>query len=117
MVAMGLSPTIFAGAGLYVLRILFTNLTWPVDNAFTMELVRPSMRATLAGVRSASWNLAWALSSGLAGLRIVQLGFPSIFAVGGLFMVGGAIIYFLAFRSRERQLTSRTHPEPAVAAD
>jgi len=117
MVAMGLSPTIFAGAGLYVLRILFTNLTWPVDNAFTMELVRPSMRATLAGVRSASWNLAWALSSGLAGLMIVQLGFPSIFAVGGLFMVGGGIIYFLAFRSRERQLTSRTHPEPAVAAD
>ncbi len=104
-------------AQLYVLRILFTNMTWPVDNAFTMELVRPSMRATLAGIRSASWNLAWALSSGLAGLMIVQLGFPSIFAVGGLFMVAGGVIYFLAFRSREGQLTSHTQLKPAVAAD
>jgi MFS family permease len=117
MVAMGFSPTILAGAGLYVLRILFTNMTWPVDNAFTMELVRPSRRATLAGIRSASWNLAWALSSGLGGLMIVQLGFPSIFAVGGLFMVGGGIIYFVAFRSRERQLISRSQPEPRFTAD
>jgi MFS family permease len=100
LVLLGLTPTVGVAASLYVVRTLFTNLTWPIDNAFTMELVPPNFRSTLAGLRSASWNLAWAISSGLAGLMIVEIGFVSIFLAGAAFMVGGCLAYFFAFRDR-----------------
>jgi predicted MFS family arabinose efflux permease len=99
ILGLGFAPSIELAAGLYVARTLVTNLTWPVDNAFTMELVSPDLRATLAALRSASWNLAWAITSGLAGLMIVELGFTSIFVASAVFMVGGCVAYYLAFRS------------------
>jgi predicted MFS family arabinose efflux permease len=100
VLGLGFAPSIGLAAVLYVFRTLVTNLTWPVDNAFTMELVSPDLRATLAALRSASWNFAWALTSGLAGLMIVELGFTSIFVASAVFMVGGCVAYYLAFRSR-----------------
>jgi MFS family permease len=100
LVGLAFSPSLEFAASLYVLRTLITNATWPVDNAFTMELVSPNLRATLAALRSASWNGAWAIASGLAGLMIVGLGFPSIFFASGFFMVLGAVAYLVAFGSR-----------------
>jgi predicted MFS family arabinose efflux permease len=110
--ALAFSMSIPVGATFYVLRTLFTNVTWPVDNAFTMELVRPDFRSTLAGLRSASWNLAWAVASGLGGLMIVQYGFLSIFAAAAAFGAAGSIVYFCAFRHR----IQRSAPEPQLAA-
>ncbi len=100
LVGLAFSPTIAVAASLYVGRTLVTNITWPVDNAFTMELVSPERRATLAALRSASWNFAWALTSGIAGLMIVGIGFTSIFLVSSVFMVLGCIAFYLAFHAR-----------------
>ena len=98
--ALAFSASIPVGATFYVLRTLFTNLTWPVDNAFTMELVRPDFRSTLAGLRTASWNVAWAMASGLGGLMIVQFGFLSIFATAAVFGIAGSLVYLYAFHAR-----------------
>jgi predicted MFS family arabinose efflux permease len=100
VVGLAFAPSVEIAASLYVARTLVTNLTWPVDNAFTMELVSPDLRATLAALRSASWNFAWALTSGLAGLMIVGMGFTSIFIASAVFMVGGCVAYYVAFRPR-----------------
>jgi predicted MFS family arabinose efflux permease len=118
LLALGLSPRVDVAAGLYVVRTLFTNMTWPIDNAFTMELVRPDFRSTLAGLRSASWNVAWAVASGLAGVMIVEIGFVSIFVAGAVLMVGGCLAYFLAFRGRQTS-TADSSPKviPATASD
>jgi MFS family permease len=114
--AMAFSASIPVGAGFYVLRTLFTNVTWPVDNAFTMELVRPDYRATLAGYRSATWNLAWAIASGLGGLMIVQFGFTSIFATAAVFGVIGSTLYYFAFRSRLPSKGAQVTTVPPLAA-
>src|SRR5262249_31433246 len=98
LVGLAFAPSIGAAAGLYVARTLVTNLTWPVDTAFTMELVSPDLRATLAALRSASWNFAWAVTSGLAGLMIVGFGFTSIFVASAILMVCGCVAYYVAFR-------------------
>jgi MFS family permease len=100
LLGLAFAPSLQVAASLFIVRTLITNATWPVDNAFTMELVSPNLRATLAALRSASWNGAWAITSGLAGLMIVGLGFPSIFFASGFFMVLGAMAYLVAFGSR-----------------
>ncbi len=110
---MGLSPTIGVAASLYILRIFFTNLTWPVDNAFTMELVHPKMRATLAGLRSASWNFAWALASAVGGVLIVASGFLPVFLISAGFMAVGSLAYYFAFR---RRTATPTSAEPVLAS-
>jgi MFS family permease len=114
---MAFSWSLPVAAGFYVLRTLFTNVTWPVDNAFTMELVRPDYRATLAGLRSASWNLAWAIASGAGGLMIVQFSFLSIFATAAVFGVMGSLMYYHAFRSRLPGKAAASAPPPLVVAD
>jgi predicted MFS family arabinose efflux permease len=111
------SVSIPMAAGFYVLRTLFTNVTWPVDNAFTMELVRPDYRATLAGLRSASWNLAWAVASGAGGVMIVQVGFLSIFATAALFGVIGSLLFYHAFHSRLPGQAVDSVASTLVAAD
>lgn len=112
-VGLALTNAVPIAAGFYVVRILLTNLTWPVDNAFSMELVPPSMRATLAGLRSASWNLCWAVSGALAGQFIVWWGFPSIFAAAALFVLLGSGSYVLAFYGR----TSEANAPPVRPSD
>lgn len=114
-IGMALSPTIGVAATFYVLRTFFTNMTWPVDNAFTMELVRPDLRATLAGLRSASWNLAWAVTSGTAGLMIVSFGFTSIFIAASVFMALGSGAFYLAFRSYGARGAKALVVDPTIA--
>lgn len=115
--AIAFSGSIPVGATFYVLRTLFTNVTWPVDNAFTMELVRPDFRSTLAGLRSASWNLAWAVASGLGGLMIVQFGFFSIFATAAVFGFAGSLVYYFAFHSRVPTSIPAPLPNPVAVSD
>jgi predicted MFS family arabinose efflux permease len=102
--------TFEVAASLYVARTLMMNATWPVDNALTMELVSPNLRATLAALRSVSWNFASAVTSGIAGLMIVGIGFTSIFFASGTFMVLGALAYLVAFGSRTEQPEEANDP-------
>ncbi|HEX5416512.1 MAG TPA: MFS transporter [Chloroflexota bacterium] len=111
MLGLAISPLLASSAALYIGRILLTNITWPVDNAFSMELVPPDMRATLAALRSTSWNLAWALASGAGGLLIVQFGYPAVFAIGAAFLIIGSAAYYVGFRSR----VAGVPPGPALA--
>jgi MFS family permease len=115
ILSLAFSPSLEVAASLYIARTVITNATWPVDNAFTMELVSPNLRSTLAALRSASWNFAWAVTSGLAGLMIVGMGFASIFIASGIFMVFGSLGYFIAFRSRAG--LSRDTKVAAIAAE
>ena len=82
-----------------------------------MELVRPDFRSTLAGLRTASWNLAWAVASGLGGLMIVKFGFVSIFATAAVFGIVGSLVYFYAFRSRIAREEIRLAPSPVAVPD
>lgn len=111
LLGLAASPLLASSAALYIGRILLTNITWPVDNAFSMELVPPDMRATLAALRSTSWNLAWAVASGLGGLIIVQFGYGVAFAIGAAFVIFGSAAYYVGFRSR----VAGTPPGPALA--
>ena len=116
VITLAFAPGVAAGATLYVLRTLLFNLTWPIDNAFAMELVPPDFRSTLAALRSTSWNLGWSLASGLAGVMIVAFGFTSIFVASALFLVVGSVVYLLGFRDRQLEAPMRS-PSATTSAE
>jgi len=43
------------------------NMAYPIFSMFTMETVEKDVRAKVAGMNTASWNLLWAFSVLLAG--------------------------------------------------
>jgi len=112
------SPVLATSGALYVARILLTNITWPIDNAFSMELVTPDMRATLSALRSTSWNLAWAVASALGGLMIVQFGYNAAFVAGAIFVVLGSAAYYFGFHSHVVGTPpGQVHTAPLVAPE
>src|SRR5579875_157446 len=108
LVGLGLAPDALSGAALYVVRTFLFNLTWPVDNAFAMELVTTRLRATLAALRSTSWNLGWSVASAAAGAVIVHLGFTVVFLASAALLAVGNLVYFVGFRGR--QLSAGVEP-------
>jgi MFS family permease len=103
-----LSPTVAAGASVYFARSALMTMTWPIDNAFTLELVPPRLRATIGAVRSASWNTSWAVASLVAGQLIVGFGYWIVFALSAALTVAGTVYYIRQLGGYARRSTART---------
>jgi len=101
LVCTPLFPSLSMGALTYVARAGFMSVTWPLDNAFAMGLMPPRMRATQAGVRSASWNVGWAVASLMAGQLIVGVGYTVVFLGSALFTLAGTAYHYAVFRRHE----------------
>lgn len=111
LLCLPLAPSLGTGALAYVARAGLMSVTWPLDNAFVMELMPPRLRAMQAGVRSASWNVGWAVASLIAGQIIVDFGYAAVFVASGMFTLAGAVYYLAAFRRHEaRQIGAERAP-------
>jgi MFS family permease len=105
-VVSALVPSVPVGVSTYVVRSGFMSATWPLDNAFVMELVGARSRALLAGTRSASWNLGWSISSLIAGQAIVLTGYWIVFVASAAFTLAGLVYHYVAFIGEERRATT-----------
>ena len=101
----------------YVVRAALMNATFPPDNAFTMALMPPRMRAVLAGMRSASWNSSWAIASLVAGQVIVAFGYTAVLVASAALHLAGALFYWAAVGPmRAKNPRSEAAVVPAVEA-
>ena len=103
-----LNPTLSTGALVYFFRCALMTITWPIDNSFTLELMPPRLRAMIGAVRSASWNVSWAIASLVAGQLIVAFGYWLIFVVAALLHVVGVAYFVVTLRGYARPPTPRT---------
>lgn len=117
----GLSPSLAAVqsvltlAGLaYVLRIALSNAAYPIAEAFAMDLLDPSERATMVGLRSTAGQILVGVG-GYLGSRLMSGGdFVTPFYAMATLYAAGAILFWIWFRPLERE---RRAPEPLVAAE
>ncbi len=90
-----------AGAA-YVLRIVLSNVSTPIADAFSMEVLDPGERATMVGLRSAVGQSLSAVGSFL-GARLMAGGdYVTPFAVMATLYAGGALLYWIWFRPLEQ---------------
>jgi MFS family permease len=77
--------------------LLVRNITemagWPLDGAFLAEIVPLREQAATVGWRSVAWNLAWALTSFVAGQVIVVSGYAPLFLCAGLSLSLASLAY------------------------
>ena len=86
---LGFSPWFWLSAGAYYVRLGLMNMSTPVYQAFVMEQVDPSSRATVASLTSMAWSFGWAFSPTVSGVLQVKYGF-------GLPFIGTITLYIIA---------------------
>lgn len=110
LILLGFSPIFWVGAATYYIRLALMNMSSPVYQAFVMEHVDPSGRATVASLTSMAWNFGWAFSPTISGWLQVNYGFAPAF-IGTITLYTVSVFMYWAFFWRRS-----IEPLPAQAA-
>ena len=80
----------------YAVRQSGAGMTWPIEAAILNDRIPARARAGAFGLRTAAWNLAWALSSALSGILIVRGGYswPIVILIVST-ILGGVVLSFV----------------------
>jgi len=96
LILLGFSPIFWVGAASYYIRLALMNMSSPVYQAFVMEHVDHSGRATVASLTSMAWNFGWAFSPTISGWLQVKYGFGPPF-IGTIALYTIAVTMYWAF--------------------
>jgi MFS family permease len=96
LILLGFSPIFWVGAAAYYIRLALMNMSSPVYQAFVMEHVDPSGRATVASLTSMAWNFGWAFSPTISGWLQVKYGFAPAF-IGTITLYTVSVFMYWAF--------------------
>jgi MFS family permease len=96
LILLGFSPIFWVGAASYYIRLALMNMSSPVYQAYVMEHVDPSGRATVASLTSMAWNFGWAFSPTISGWLQVTYGFGPAF-VGTITLYTISVFMYWAF--------------------
>ncbi len=97
---LGFSPWFWLSAGAYYVRLGLMNMSTPIYQAFVMEQVDSSARATVASLTSMAWSFGWAFSPTISGSLQVKYGFGPSF-IGTIILYTIAISMYWVFFLRE----------------
>ena len=103
------SPTIPLVVITYATRNIGAGMTWPIEASILNDRVHPRARAGAFGLRTAAWNIAWALSSAISGQLIVRGGYnwPLVILVVSTALGGIVLSLVLRPTPQEREARAR----------
>ena len=113
---LGFAPWFGASAFAYLVRLTLMNMSNPVYQAFVMEQVQPSARATVASLVSMSWSLGWSVSPTISGWLQVHYGFNPVF-VGIISAYAVAVYLYWRFFWRGSSVATPSHASETAIAD
>jgi MFS family permease len=116
LLVLGFSPILWTVVVAMAVRNSLMNAGNPILNAFAMDQVRPTERATLAATMTVLWSVGWVIGGPYYSLLQAQLGFDGGYAVNFLTIIvlysTATALYWFWFRNAE----PRPGRELAVAA-
>jgi MFS family permease len=105
LVVLGFSPILWTVVAAMAVRNSLMNAGNPILNAFAMDQVTPSERATLSAAMSLTWSLGWVIAGPWYSFLQAQLGFEGGYAVNFLTIIvlytTATSMYWLWFRHTE----------------
>ncbi len=91
-----LSPNLILTMIGFFIRGACIGASFPLNDAYTMQLVSPRNRGTIVSSTSMVWSLGWAATASLAGLIEKQYGFAPLLIVGTVsYVLSGIAIFAL----------------------
>ncbi|MFM8595232.1 MAG: MFS transporter [Chloroflexota bacterium] len=95
--ALVLMPSLGLASIAYIARAGFFGPTVPAESTFIADFFPPKVRSHVFGLRFASWNLGWALASGVAGVLIVSYGYNPVILLFVGFTIAANVLNALYF--------------------
>jgi MFS family permease len=91
-----LSPVLWISTIGFLIRGWFIGASFPLNDAYAMQITSPRHRGTLVSVTSMLWSLGWAITSSVAGWVESQYGFtPLIMVAAVAYVFSGLAIFWL----------------------
>ncbi len=117
-ILLAVSPQMNFAVAAQIVRSTSISMAWPIDSSFISDVLPPRARANAFSLRSAAWNLGFALSSVVAGHVIVGDGYRLTFVLYAVTIVLASLlngIYFWRHPGHTR--TPRKRRETAATAE
>jgi MFS family permease len=92
---LALFPNWFAAGLGYMGILMLSSVSRLAYMVYTQEVAPAGWRTTMSGLTTLAVGLSWAFVSYGGGHVIATYGFPPFFLLGGLFTLGGALIFAL----------------------
>jgi len=100
LLMIGFAPSLSWAVVAFWMRGALMNMGGPLYNAFTMERVAESERATVNAFSGVTWNVGWAVCPYLSGVIQERWGFGPLFvATAALYGVGSVLTYWFFGRT------------------
>jgi predicted MFS family arabinose efflux permease len=118
LLVLGFSPILWTVIVAMTVRTSLMNAGHPLANAFAMEQLRPSERATYAAAASLLWSFAWAVAGPWYSLLQANLGFDGGYAVNFVTVIVlyclGTWLYWHWFHGVETRASSEVEVAPTT---
>lgn len=101
LLALGIFPVLWVVSAAYLLRGFLMNVTSPPLQTFLMEAVPEDARVVASNIYNVSFQIAFAIGSGVGGLLITLAGDRAPFFAAAPFYAASAVLLLLWFGQRE----------------
>jgi MFS family permease len=98
LIVLALTTNLYLAGGAYILRMLFMNMSSPVSNSFSMEIVGSDEMASVSSLTNTANCFAIAGGSFVAGLLMTYGIYTMPYLVACGFYILTAVLYFKFFR-------------------
>ncbi len=103
LVILAVSTNLYIAAAAYILRMLFMNMSVPISNSFSMEIVNSEEMAPVSSLTSMGSYMSIAVSSYVAGVLMSGGSYLLPYIATCLFYLAAAVLYFKFFSGYERR--------------
>lgn len=91
-----LAPTLLPAAVGYLIRGWGIGASFPLNDAYSMQIISPRHRGTIVSLTSMVWSLGWAITSSVAGLIEKEYGFTPLLIVAAVsYVISAVTVYTL----------------------
>jgi MFS family permease len=111
LLMLAFTTNLYLAGGAYILRMLFMNMSSPVSNSFSMEIVGNDEMASVSSLTNTANCFAIAAGSFVAGLLMTYGIYKMPYLVACGFYILTAVLYFKFFRTHEH---ARVHARDQV---
>jgi MFS family permease len=101
LIVLALSTNLYIAGAAYVLRMLFMNMSVPISNSFSMEIIKSEEMASVSSLTSMGSYISIAVSSYIAGMLMSYGSYLLPYMATCLFYLAASVLYFKFFRKYE----------------
>lgn len=112
LILLAISTNLYVAGAAYIMRMLFMNMSQPISNSFSMEIVHKEEMASVSSLTSMGSYVSIAVSTYVAGVLMSYGAYLLPYVATCVFYLAAALLYLKFFKRYEKNLEGHAHPAP-----